>query len=277
MWQKVKEWASAHSGTVSLATFILFFLWLSYFIEWPVALIIAVSLAIHEYSHVWVMKRIGLKIEGVVFIPFLGAIAFGGGDKILSRKQECLMALAGPLMGYLSAIPVLAALLLTENKIFAKGFYFVVLINLFNMLPLSPLDGGRIVKSILMSMKNQMAGFFVWGAIGIAVSFILFRLQVSLLLIVLILWMALQELKNEYQIYQIHREADGILAACDGSSAEEERRKSEEEYSESERIVRVSAMLKRVLAPLNLKQKIVFTMVYITLAGWPFAAYYFAG
>jgi hypothetical protein len=187
------------------------------------------------------------------------------------------MALAGPLMGYLSAIPVLAALLLTENEIFAEGFYFVVLINLFNMLPLSPLDGGRIVKSILMSLKNQMAGFFVWGAIGIVVLFILFWLRVSFLLIFFILWMALQELMNEYRIYRLHREADGILAGYDGLDAKESRRRFENEYFENKCIVRSSASLKRLSAPLDFGQKIVFTMVYIALAGWPFAAYYFVG
>ena len=270
MRQQIKDWCQAHPHLISFVSFILFFVWLKSLLGWPVAFMLATSFVIHEYSHVWVMKRIGMRIKGVIFIPFLGAVALGGGIKILTRKQECLIAMAGPLMGYLSALPVFIAFAITGNPLFGTAFTYIVLLNLFNMLPLSPLDGGRIIKSIFMSFKNRMTGFLVWGAIGAASSYYLMRMNISIIIFALVIFVAVQEFMNEWRLHRVRQRAEKILLRYEGLSKAEREARLREEYYENIEIVETAREMSKAMEPLTLKSGIVFSLVYIILAGWPF-------
>lgn len=111
------------------------------------ALGIVAMIFIHELGHVWAAKQKGLPVSAPVFIPFLGAfIAMKKHPR--DAATEAYMALGGPVLGTVGAmiafaigwhwdIPILIA-------IANLGFF----INLINLLPIHPLDGGRIATAV---------------------------------------------------------------------------------------------------------------------------------
>ncbi|PIR66572.1 MAG: hypothetical protein COU51_03480 [Parcubacteria group bacterium CG10_big_fil_rev_8_21_14_0_10_36_14] len=211
MWKRIKDIAIKYPKLTSLVTFILFFLSIEYILKggWQLALIISLSLAVHEYSHVLAMKIYKIPVKGVIFIPFLGAVAIGGTKgKIWTRQQECFIALAGPVMGYLTALPLWLLWKTTDNLLYIYGMGFVIFLNLFNMLPMSPLDGGRVIKSLLMSIswKYRKIGFFIWGILVLG-SLLLFaklflRSSYGIMMMVLLGWFGFQEIRFEWHYYR---------------------------------------------------------------------------
>jgi Zn-dependent protease len=119
----------------------------AFLFTWQFAVIIVGMLVIHEGGHLRCMKHYGMKTRGIYLIPLVGAAAVAE-DNFPSRRAEATIALAGPLTG-----AVLAAG--TRNGGFAAAAAWMALINLFNLLPVVPLDGGRVVKSITCSIGSR--------------------------------------------------------------------------------------------------------------------------
>lgn len=122
---------------------------------WQFALVITGMLVIHEYGHLKAMHRVGMKTKGIFLIPFLGAAAVSEED-FPTRRDEVYIAIAGPLVGF--ALAVIAGLLYVLHPwpYFAAVASWMALINLFNLLPVTPLDGGRVVKSLTLSIKSWL-------------------------------------------------------------------------------------------------------------------------
>ena len=72
----------------------------SYLFTWQMALMLMVLLFIHEYGHIWAMKKSNMKVKGMYFIPFLGAAAVPD-DNFPDRKAESFVAIMGPIWGLL--------------------------------------------------------------------------------------------------------------------------------------------------------------------------------
>lgn len=137
--------------------------------SWRFALVLMAVIFIHEYTHVLVMKRFGMRIRGMYFIPFIGAAAVTEGE-FPDRMAEAVSAYAGPLTGLALGLLGLGLFALTHNGYVAAITAFTVLINLFNLLPVSPLDGGRVVKSVAMSIGTRVGfGFMIVAFLGAAV------------------------------------------------------------------------------------------------------------
>lgn len=125
------------------------------------ALAIIISLLIHEYGHIWAMKRAGLKVKGVYLIPFLGGVAVS--ERFQTRWQEFKIAIAGPFVGTLGAVFAWLLWLQTGHDFFALLTALGLLINLFNLLPIVPLDGGQVVKAAVFSLQSKAAKFAMLG------------------------------------------------------------------------------------------------------------------
>lgn len=139
-------------------------------LQFAIALILC--LVFHEYGHVRAMKSFGLKTKGIYLIPFVGGLALSD-DKINTRWQDVYISIMGPFYGLVLSLACLAVYWLTGMELFAGLAVFNALLNLFNMLPVLPLDGGHILKSIAFSV-NSVAGLVVCilGAIlGVLVSY----------------------------------------------------------------------------------------------------------
>jgi Zn-dependent protease len=104
-------------------------------------------LFVHEIGHVLEAKRQGLPVSVPIFIPFMGALIT---LKQMPRNvwREAQLAIAGPILGSLGALALYIAGV-AYNSPHLKGLAFLgFLINLFNLLPVIPLDGGRISAAL---------------------------------------------------------------------------------------------------------------------------------
>lgn len=167
----------------------------AYLFTWPFAIMVMISLFIHEYGHIWAMKRCGLKTKGIYFIPFIGAAAVTD-EMFKSRRDEAYIAIMGPIFGLVLSGVVLIIYMATQNALFAAAAGWMAMVNLFNLLPITPLDGGRIMKSITFSTNSKLGYTFL--ATGIVILIILtFWAKIILFFILLII--ASLELFFEYK------------------------------------------------------------------------------
>jgi Zn-dependent protease len=121
-----------------------FYVW---FGGWWFGIGLVFLLFVHEMGHVLEAKRQGLPVSAPLFIPFMGAL--------ISLKQmphdawnEAKLAIAGPIVGSLGAAAVWIAGEATDSNHLKALAFLGFLINLFNLLPVVPLDGGRIVAAL---------------------------------------------------------------------------------------------------------------------------------
>ncbi len=136
-------WAAA-----SVATYGILF-------SWKFALAIMLQLFVHEYGHVHAMRRTGMKVRGMYFIPFLGALAVTE-DAFTSRRQQAYVALSGPIWGSALALLPAGLYLWTRDPLFAAVASWWAVINLFNLLPIAPLDGGRVMQAFAYSYSSGL-------------------------------------------------------------------------------------------------------------------------
>jgi Zn-dependent protease len=144
----------------------------SWLFSFQFALALLACLVFHEYGHIRAMQYFGMKTKGIYLIPFLGGLALSD-EKINTRWQDVVISIMGPTFGLLLSLACLLAYWFTGNVFFAGLATFNALLNLFNLLPILPLDGGHILKSISFSM-NSIAGLIaciVGAAIGVWVSY----------------------------------------------------------------------------------------------------------
>ena len=128
----------------------------------PFALGFVLLIFVHEMGHALVMRQQGIRAGAPVFIPFVGAVI---AMKQLPRNAyvEALVALGGPALGTVGAIVCLVIGAASGSTFWYALAWTGFLINLFNMIPISPLDGGRIVG--VLSRWIWVLGY----AVGIAV------------------------------------------------------------------------------------------------------------
>ena len=166
---KLKLLTTAGTAFVSVAAYSLFW-------GWPFAVGFVVLLFVHEMGHVLALRREGIKASAPMFIPFLGAAIFSKslGDNALA---EARVGLAGPVLGSLGAAAVAVAGAITGSSLLLALAYVGFLINLFNLLPVIPLDGGRA-----MAAMSPVLWFLGFGGL---VALELWRPNPILLIIVL--------------------------------------------------------------------------------------------
>jgi Zn-dependent protease len=157
----------------------------TFLFTWQFAVIILGMLVIHEYGHLRCMKHYGMRTRGIYLIPFFGAAAVAG-DDFPSRRAEATIALAGPLTGAVLAGGTGLLYFATRNGAFAAAAAWMALVNLFNLLPVVPLDGGRVVKSIACSIGSRaglvavIAGMLLGAALALAADLWIFVILIPL-------------------------------------------------------------------------------------------------
>lgn len=126
---------------------------------WKFAFAIVYLIFVHEMGHLVAAKKKGIPTSPAIFIPFLGAAIGIDPKKIKDAETEFFVAYGGPLAGLISIIPALALYLMTHDPYWGLVIQLGALLNLFNLFPVSPLDGGRIVT--VLSTKIWLIGLFV--------------------------------------------------------------------------------------------------------------------
>jgi len=132
---------------------------------WAFGIGFIVLLFIHEMGHVLEAKRQGLPVSLPYFIPLMGAMI------MLKRMpqdawHEALNGLAGPILGTLGAVGFWIAGSVLDSRALVALAFIGFLLNLFNLLPVIPLDGGRAVAAIHPAIWAVglvgLLGVFVW-------------------------------------------------------------------------------------------------------------------
>ncbi|KLN63662.1 site-2 protease family protein [Vibrio sp. VPAP30] len=134
----------------------------SWLFSFQFALALIACLVFHEYGHVRAMKYFGMKTKGIYLVPFLGGLALSD-EKINTRWQDVVISIMGPMFGLILSVILLIAYFITGEMFFAGLAVFNAFLNLFNLLPILPLDGGHVLKSISFSM-NSVAGIVLCTA-----------------------------------------------------------------------------------------------------------------
>ncbi len=121
----------------------------------------------------------GYETHGPVFIPFLGAAIFAPAFE--DRNAEAFVGFGGPLLGTIAALACFGAWYITgqTSEILLLVSYAGVFLNLFNLIPISPLDGGRVTQVV--------GGWFKLVGVGLLLAYTLTVRQPSLLLIWILL------------------------------------------------------------------------------------------
>ena len=119
------------------------------------ALILVVVILIHELGHLAAMKISGYGNTQVFFVPLFGAgVAYKAASA--SGNKRAMVDLAGPIPGILLAIVLTILYWITDIDIYREIAYTAVFLNLFNLLPLFPLDGGRFMFDVLF-VRHRIA------------------------------------------------------------------------------------------------------------------------
>ena len=159
------------SGLVSrklLRSMVIFTLSLFLLLEWKTAILVTVFLIMHETGHILTILRLGMRISKISFIPLLGAFVKPEKNFFDFRKDEVLVALMGPAVGFLFVLAMLIAWFVTGNIFFNLVSGITNIFNIFNLLPAGMLDGGRTFRSIIISkFNNRDKGWICYGITGI--------------------------------------------------------------------------------------------------------------
>ncbi len=155
---KLKLLTTSGSMLVSIAAYSLFF-------GWTFAVGFVLLLLVHEMGHVIQLRREGIRASAPMFIPFLGAVVAA---KSLGENAtaEARVGLAGPVLGSLGAAALIPVYLLTGGEIWRALAFTGFFLNLFNLLPVVPLDGGRAMAA--MAPWMWFVGFAALVAVTIA-------------------------------------------------------------------------------------------------------------
>jgi Zn-dependent protease len=122
---------------------------------WLFGLGFVVMILIHELGHGYAIKREGLSAGYPIFIPFFGAmISLRGQPR--NSLVEARIAIAGPVAGTVAALGATTLYLLTDARIYLAVAYSGYFLNLFNLVPMSPLDGGRVAQ--MFSRRMWLVG-----------------------------------------------------------------------------------------------------------------------
>jgi Zn-dependent protease len=137
---KLKIFTTSASMLVSIGAYAL--IW-----GWQFAVGLVLLLLVHEMGHVIQLRREGIEASAPMFIPFLGAVvaAKSLGD---DAAAEARVGLAGPILGTIGTLVPLALWLATGEEFWQALTYVGFFINLFNLLPVLPLDGGRAMAAL---------------------------------------------------------------------------------------------------------------------------------
>ncbi len=156
---KLKLLTTSGSMLVSVAAYSL--LW-----GWQFAAGFVLLLLVHEMGHVIQLRREGVPASAPLFIPFLGAVV---GMKRLpdNALAEARVGLAGPILGSIGAAALIPVYLATGSHFWQALAFTGLFLNLINLIPVLPLDGGRAMAA----MAPRMWFVGIAAMVGLAVVF----------------------------------------------------------------------------------------------------------
>ncbi len=161
MATQVKE----HALRTKLVLFVASLLAYALLFGWATGGILLLMIFVHEQGHLSASRFFKIKTLGVFMIPFMGGVALSA-ERAKTRWQEAIIYLMGPMFGFLFCVVLAQIFVHTGNIFCARAALICALINLFNLLPIYPLDGGGIVSEVAYSVHRVLGFSLKVAAIG---------------------------------------------------------------------------------------------------------------
>ena len=161
-----------------------FFLIVGYFFfkqNWTLVLVLTGVVVFHELGHFVAMKIYKYQELGIFFIPLLGAYVSGKKQEV-SQTQSAIILLAGPIPGIFFGIILHFLSVQLDLDFLEKVAWIMIFLNVLNLLPVYPLDGGQLLHRLFLDDYNILGKIFVllsvalmsWIAISSGFYFLLF-------------------------------------------------------------------------------------------------------
>ncbi len=188
--------------------FVLFGFVVIYF-GWFVEFLVYVGIVLmHELAHYFTARAYGYKLNKIVFMPYGASLS--GNSTMFVPSHEVVVALAGPVLNFVLAV-VGVALWWLFPLTYAYTQLFVqanLVLGIFNLLPIFPLDGGRILVAVLQTKRSKLKVMRAMKTVGwvatamfcvLFVTSVFYRLNLTYLFIAVFL--ALSSMEGENQVY----------------------------------------------------------------------------
>lgn len=164
---------------IKLNVFFILFLFVSYYIGWlQHSLILFLSVVLHELGHVLAARRLKLKVYEVELLPYGGAARMEEPSKF-GGAAEALISAAGPLTSLILAL--LGYFFCGFSAIFEHIFKYNLILCIFNLFPVIPLDGGRIARNLMIFFMGYRQATRILILAGKAAAFFLTAYNIRML------------------------------------------------------------------------------------------------
>ena len=170
------------------------------FLILPVPTVIAVfiSILIHELSHAYVADRLGWMVSGIKIDLFTGSAAI---DTNIHEKDSIPVVAAGPLSNLALAIVSIFIGVFFPYNFLVTMVVVNILLFIFNILPIYPMDGGRILRDTLyLKLKNRRKSVRISAVVSLITTALVLFYAISTFSVILIIfcllfgYMALKDL-----------------------------------------------------------------------------------
>ncbi len=165
-------------------------------LNWRIAWMLLVVVAFHEAGHYLAMRMLGYRRTQMLMLPLVGGVAFGEESRP-NAWHRAIVALAGPVPGLLLATLILLAVpgqTLAAQPWLSPLAWTMLIVNLLNLLPIHPLDGGHVLETLLPARRVAVrVGLEVLAVLGMVLLWWVLDFQLALLLVALrvLSWRAL--------------------------------------------------------------------------------------
>jgi Zn-dependent protease len=132
---------------------------------WTFAFGFVLLILVHEMGHVVANIRYGLRASPPIFIPYVGAV-ISLRQNPPNARVEAIIGIAGPIAGTIASLAAYGIYLATHSEMALVLAWFGFTMNLFNLLPVPPLDGGRVAAAIspwVWVLGLGGLGWMLWG------------------------------------------------------------------------------------------------------------------
>lgn len=141
-----------------------------------------ISILLHEFGHGIAAQKLGIYVPKIVLFVFGGGAFIDNSQRRYSSREEFITTIFGPLVTFTIILFLSLFVNLSNNfsngDIITKLFYINIFLLIFNLIPLFPLDGGRILRSIITKFVNPILGTKIVLFISFLIVFCLFYFSI---------------------------------------------------------------------------------------------------
>ena len=132
---------------------------------WQFALGFVLGIYIHEMGHVWALRRFGMRASAPMFIPLIGAMVSLYQSPV-DEGEDARIGLAGPLWGAGAGLFFALSYVAFQSPVLLAIAHTTAWLNLFNLIPVWQLDGGRGFRALTLAHRYVILGLLaaLWFA-----------------------------------------------------------------------------------------------------------------